>query len=221
MNCESASGRRSHLTISRGRTRAPTRGCEKPSGGMRRRPATGETDWLTLGQAAKYLGVAQSTIRKWSDVGRVPAFYTPGGHRRYKRGDLEAFLERSGPGKPARGPLVLLVDDDAQVREVVRINLEMEGYAVREAANAEDGLAALEEDAPDLILLDVMMPQVDGWEMLRRVQERHGIGSIPVVMFSGKVDAGREAAERGAQAFVGKPFDLRALVEQTKQIVPA
>src|SRR6266581_5088058 len=188
-----------------------------------RRAASGESDWLTLGQAAKFLGVAQSTIRKWSDVGRVPAFYTPGGHRRYKRGDLDAFLERSGPGQPARGPLVLLVDDDPQVREVVRINLEMEGYAVREAANAEDGLAALEEEAPDLILLDVMMPQVDGWEMLRRVQERHGVGSIPVVMFSGQLEstAKREAEERGAQGFVGKPFDLRALIDQTKQIVPA
>ena len=53
-----------------------------------------DSEWLTLGQAARFLGVAQSTIRKWSDQGRVPAFYTPGGHRRYKRGDLEAFLER-------------------------------------------------------------------------------------------------------------------------------
>jgi excisionase family DNA binding protein len=191
--------------------------------GATRRVGGAETDWLTLGQAAKYLGVAQSTIRKWSDLGRVPAFYTPGGHRRYRRADLDAFLERSGPGRPARGPMVLVVDDDQQVREVVRINLELEGYTVREAANAEEGLAALEEDAPDLILLDVMMPQVDGWEMLRRVQERHGIGSIPVVMFSGKVDEASvaQAAERGAQAFVGKPFDLRSLIEQTKQIVPA
>jgi excisionase family DNA binding protein len=187
-----------------------------------RRPAGADTEWLALGQAAKYLGVAQSTIRKWSDLGRVPAFYTPGGHRRYRRADLDAFLERSGPGKPARGPLVLVVDDDPQVREVVRINLEMEGYTVREAANAEEGLAAVDEDAPDLILLDVMMPQVDGWEMLRRVQERHGPGSIPVVMFSGQLSAGeREAEQRGAQAFVGKPFDLRTLIEQTKQIVPA
>jgi excisionase family DNA binding protein len=188
----------------------------------RRATATAETEWLTLGQAAKYLGVAQSTIRKWSDLGRVPAFYTPGGHRRYRRSDLDAFLARSGPGQPARGPMVLVVDDDAQVREVVRVNLEVEGYAVREAANAEEGLAALEEDAPDLILLDVMMPQVDGWEMLRRVQERHGVGSIPVVMFSGKLDEASvaEAAERGAQGFVGKPFDLRSLIEQTKQIVP-
>jgi excisionase family DNA binding protein len=186
-----------------------------------RREASGESDWLTLGQAAKFLGVAQSTIRKWSDLGRVPAFYTPGGHRRYKRADLQAFLDRSGPGKPARGPLVLVVDDNSQVRELVRVNLEMEGYAVREAANAEDGLSALEEEVPDLILLDVMMPQVDGWEMLRRVQERHGVGSIPVVMFSGQLEANEEAVERGAQGFVGKPFDLRALVEQTKQIVPA
>jgi CheY-like chemotaxis protein len=105
----------------------------------------------------------------------------------------------------------------------VRVNLELEGYAVREAANADEGLAAIEHDAPDLILLDVMMPQVDGWEMLRRVQERHGIGSIPVVMFSGQLESAleREAAERGARAFVGKPFDLRALIEQTKQIVSA
>jgi CheY-like chemotaxis protein len=59
--------------------------------------------------------------------------------------------------------------------------------------------------------------------MLRRVQERHGIGSIPVVMFSGQLEGTgqQEATERGAQAFVGKPFDLRALIEQTKQIVPA
>src|SRR5438093_11076199 len=188
-----------------------------------RRAASGESDWMTLGQAAKYLGVAQSTIRKWSDVGRVPAFYTPGGHRRYRRTGLDAFLERSGPGKPARGPLVLVVDDDPQVREVVRVNLEMEGYAVLEAGNADEGLKAVEDDAPDLILLDVMMPQVDGWEMLRQVQERHGIGSIPVVMFSGQLESGaqREAEQRGAQGFVGKPFDLRALIEQTKQIVPA
>src|SRR5947207_7804865 len=191
------------------------------SGAGPRRPPVGETDWMTLGQAAKYLGVAQSTIRKWSDLGRVPAFYTPGGHRRYRRTDLDAFLERSGPGKPARGPLVLVVDDDPQVRDVVRINLEMEGYAVVEAGNAEEGLKAAEDEPPHLVLLDVMMPQVDGWEMLRRVQERHGVGSIPVVMFSGQLDAGNEAAQRGAQAFVGKPFDLRALIEQTKQIVPA
>jgi excisionase family DNA binding protein len=184
---------------------------------------TGEPDWLTLGQAAKYLGVAQSTIRKWSDQGRVPAFYTPGGHRRYKRADLDSFLERSGPsGAAGAGPVVLIVDDDERLREYVRVNLEMEGYSVREAGNAEEGLRVLDESTPDLVLLDVMMPEVDGWEMLRRVQERHGVGAIPVIMFSGKIDEQAEsvAASRGAQGFIGKPFNPQQLIDQTKQLLP-
>ncbi len=188
----------------------------------RRRSATNDPgQWLTLGQAAKYLGVAQSTIRKWSDQGRVPAFYTPGGHRRYRRSDLDAFLEHSGPGgaEPS-GPRVLVVDDDERLRQYVRMSLEFEGYAVRDAGSAEEGLAALEEEAPDLILLDVMMPQVDGWQMLQRIQERHG--SIPVIMFSGKVDqrSAAEAASRGAQGFIGKPFDPQQLIERTRQLLP-
>ena len=66
-----------------------------------------------------------------------------------------------------------------------------------------------------------MMPQVDGWEMLRRVQERHGVGSIPVIMFSGKVEeevADEAAASRGAQGFIGKPFNPQQLIESTKQL---
>jgi excisionase family DNA binding protein len=189
-------------------------------GGAGRRAPGNEPDWLTLGQAAKYLGVAQSTIRKWSDQGLLPAFYTPGGHRRFRRRDLDSFLARSGRGGQP-GPRVLIVDDDPGLRRYVRVSLENEGYAVREAGSAEEGLAALEEEPPDLILLDVMMPKVDGWEMLRLVQERHGVGTIPVIMFSGRVDEGAaEAASRGAQAFVGKPFDAEQLIESTKALLP-
>jgi len=184
-----------------------------------RRAPIGEPDWLTLGQAAKFLGVAQSTIRKWSDQGRVPAFYTPGGHRRYRRRDLEAFVDRSGPGR-AGGPLVLVVDDDARLREFMRVSLEAEGYAVREAESAEQALAALEDQAPSLVLLDVVLPGVDGWQMLQQMQERHG--SVPVIMFSGKIDeqSAAHAAERGAQGFVGKPFDPQELIARAKQLVP-
>jgi len=184
-------------------------------------PGDGSSDWLTLGQAAKYLGVAQSTIRKWSDQGRVPAFYTPGGHRRYRRPDLDKFLENSGPNAAGQvGPTVLVVDDDARLREYVRANLELEGYTVLEAGDAEEGMKVLEGVEPQLILLDVMMPRIDGWEMLQRIQEKHG--AIPVIMFSGKIDerSAHDAAERGASGFVGKPFDPQQLIEQAKQILP-
>ncbi len=192
-----------------------------------RRVAPGQPEWLTLGQAAKYVGVAQSTMRKWSDLGRVSAFYTPGGHRRYRRSDLDQFLESSGPASGTAsasesGPLVLIVDDADSLRAYVRVSLEAEGYVVREAASAAEGLAALGEASPDLILLDVMMPQVDGWEMLQQIHEHTGVGAIPVVMFSGALDerTAEDAESRGAQGFIGKPFDPSSLIESTKQLLP-
>jgi len=198
------------------------------TGGKARRqsPENGAADWLTLGQAARYLGVAQSTIRKWSDQGRLPAFYTPGGHRRYRQRDLDSFVAGSSAGAPAPSrsrpaPIVLIVDDDPRIREFVRVNLEMDGFAVREAGSADEGLAALEAEPPDLILLDVMMPRVDGWEMLQRVRERHGVDSIQVIMFSGQVDesATDQAQAGGAQAFVGKPFNPQELVTRAKDLL--
>src|SRR2546428_544328 len=160
-----------------------------------------ESEWLTLGQAAKFLGVAQSTIRKWSDQGRVPAFYTPGGHRRYRRRDLQPFLGRSGPAGQARGAPRPVRQGRARPPGDRRVNLEIEGYSVREAESAEQALEAIEDHAPDLVLLDVVMPGVDGWQMLQKLQERHG--SIPVIMFSGQVEerSAGEAEERGARAF--------------------
>jgi excisionase family DNA binding protein len=191
-----------------------------PRPAANRRPPTGEPEWLTLGQAAKFLGVAQSTIRKWSDQGRVPAFYTPGGHRRYRRRDLETFVDRSGPQGKSGGPLVLVVDDDARLREYMRVNLELEGYTVRESENADQALEAIASEAPDLVLLDVVMPGIDGWQLLQKLQELHG--SIPVIMFSGKVDehTAAEAQERGAHGFVGKPFDPQELLNRAKALVP-
>ena len=60
-----------------------------------------DPEWMTLGQAARFLGVAQSTIRKWSDQGRVPAFYTPGGHRRFRRRKNDAAVSRRSHALPA------------------------------------------------------------------------------------------------------------------------
>jgi len=183
-------------------------------------PKRGDPDWLTLGQAAKYLGVAQSTIRKWSDQGRVPAFYTPGRHRRFLRSDLEAFVDRSGPGGLEEGPCVLVVDDNPELRALVRTNLEREGYDVVEAGGADEALEVAAERTPALVLLDVVLPGTDGWQLLQRLQELYG--AVPVIMFSGQVDATSDQVEqRGAKAFVGKPFDPQQLVDRARQLLPA
>jgi excisionase family DNA binding protein len=184
--------------------------------------AEGGREWLTLGQAAAFLGAAQSTVRKWADSGRLPAFYTPGGHRRFLREDLEAFLAgpRGGGNRQGSGAgSVLVVDDDTRLRRYLRTHLETEGFEVREARSAEEGLSALEEEPPDLILLDVRMPRMDGWEMLRRMQEEHGIEAVPVIMYSGDLEEPAEAEERGARAFVGKPLEPRRLLDAVRQLL--
>lgn len=116
---------------------------------------------------------------------------------------------------------ILVVDDDPDIARFVEVNLRSAGYEVSVASDGEEALEKAAGLRPDLVLLDVMMPQVDGWEMLQLLHERHGADAVPVVMFSGKVDeaAADEAAERGAQGFIGKPFDPSQLIEKTRQLL--
>jgi excisionase family DNA binding protein len=180
-----------------------------------------EREWLTLGEAASYLGVVQSTIRKWSDQGKLAAFYTPGGHRRFRRSDLDQFVDSSGPGDQSHvGPLVLIVNDDTDVREHIRLSLEAAGYSVREATHGEEAFAAVNDRAPDLVLLDVVMPGLDGWQLLRRLDERHG--SISVITFNGQIaqtDDTRKV-EPGATGLIGKPFEFEGLLARARALVP-
>jgi excisionase family DNA binding protein len=180
---------------------------------------TEQSEWLTLGQAARYLGVAQSTLRKWCDAGRVPAFTTPGGHRRFRRSDLDEFIEQSRPGSQNQsGPVVLVVDDEPGMRAYVRASLEHDGCAVEESEGVEEGLRLAATRPPDLVMVDVTMSRADGWEMLRRLRERSGEETPPVIAFSA-VDEGDEqlARARGAKAYFGRPLDPRQLVESARE----
>ena len=118
-------------------------------------------------------------------------------------------------------PKILIVDDEKPNLDIL-VGLFGPHYIVSVAKSGEQAIALATGAArPDVILLDVMMPGVDGWEMLRRMQERHGMGSIPVIMFSGQVDddATDQAEASGAQAFVGKPFNPQELVTRAKDLL--
>ena len=106
---------------------------------------------------------------------------------------------------------VLVVEDDADIRSMVALTLEGEGYAVTLAKNGREGLAAVAASPPDLILLDMRMPGVDGWGFCRALREEHG-STVPVVIMTAAQDAVAWVAEVGAQGLVVKPFDLRDLL---------
>ena len=105
---------------------------------------------------------------------------------------------------------ILVVDDDIGIRASVGALLEEEGYQVEEAVNGLDALERLERAPPTLVLLDMRMPIMDGWEFAERL--RLGNFEVPIVVMSAARDAGTWAGEIGAAAHIDKPFDPDALV---------
>jgi CheY-like chemotaxis protein len=113
---------------------------------------------------------------------------------------------------------VLVVDDDASIRELLSTALEEDGYEVVPAVNGQDALAVCERWRPDVIILDLMMPVMDGWTFAKRLRERD---EIPIVVLSAATDLARHAKTIGAAAVVGKPFDLDQLLPKVARAAEA
>ena len=111
---------------------------------------------------------------------------------------------------------VLLIDDDPNIRELVPEALAMEGHEVRCAAHGAAALKLLESFTPDLILLDMRMPVMDGWQFAAAYRIRPG-PRAPVFVFSAARNANEWAAQIGADGVLGKPFDLEDLYHMVGQ----
>ena len=110
-----------------------------------------------------------------------------------------------------------MVDDEPDLRLLVRFTLEADGFDVVEAGSGEDALEAISKDAPNVVLLDIKLPGIDGWEVVRRVREQ-GNG-LPIVMVSAHASdtTSRLAEDAGCNGYVAKPFrpdELRAAIDE-------
>ena len=115
-------------------------------------------------------------------------------------------------------PHVLIVEDEAAQREVLAYNLEAEGFRVSRAENGEEGLLCVEEDTPDVIVLDWMMPNLSGIEVCRRLKIRPETAGIPIIMLSARseeVDKVR-GLETGADDYVVKPYSVSELMARVR-----
>lgn len=113
---------------------------------------------------------------------------------------------------------ILVVDDEERMVRFIRLNLEHDGFRVVEAFDGQQAMNKLRETLPDLILLDVMLPDIDGFELLRMVRENH---EIPVIMLTakGEEDDRVRGLELGADDYVTKPFSPRELVSRVKAVL--
>jgi two-component system phosphate regulon response regulator PhoB len=116
---------------------------------------------------------------------------------------------------------ILVIEDEAPLRELLQYNLEKEGYRVTLAVDGEDGLLHVEENKPDLILLDWMLPQVSGIEVCRRLRRGNDTKLIPILMLTAK---GEEADKvrglsTGADDYLTKPFSVPELIARVKALL--
>jgi two-component system KDP operon response regulator KdpE len=113
---------------------------------------------------------------------------------------------------------ILVVDDERRMVGFIRLNLEQDGYEVIEAYNGSEALERLRDSLPDLILLDVMMPDIDGFEVLRTIRE---ISQVPIIMLTakGEEDDKVKGLELGADDYITKPFSPREMASRIKAVL--
>jgi two-component system response regulator MprA len=114
---------------------------------------------------------------------------------------------------------VLVADDEPALRKLLKTNMELEGYETLEAANGAEVLEMVRRDNPDIILLDIMMPVMDGWEVLTELAANPEY-SQKVILVSAKAsdDAQLQGWELGADEYITKPFDLDSLLERVREV---
>lgn len=113
---------------------------------------------------------------------------------------------------------ILIADDEANIRELARMYLEKEGYRVETAVNGSQALSKIKESKPALLVLDLMMPEMDGWEVTRRVRVA---GNLPILMLTARDDDIDKIVglEMGADDYLTKPFNPRELVARVRAIL--
>ena len=116
---------------------------------------------------------------------------------------------------------VLVVDDDPVIQKLLKVNFEMEGYDVITAGDGAEGLAAARSEAPDVVILDIMMPKMTGLEVLAALKQDKDTEAIPVILLSAKAQSSDVQAglDRGADAYVTKPFDPLELLDRVSEFI--
>mgnify|MGYP003188558462 CR=1 FL=1 len=117
---------------------------------------------------------------------------------------------------------ILVVDDDSAINELIKINLELQGYEVIQAYNGVEGFAKAKQEEPSLIVLDVMMPEVDGYTVARRIRQCKEIAEVPIIMLTALSELNNkvEGFDIGVDDYLTKPFEIDEINDKIQKLTP-
>lgn len=121
-----------------------------------------------------------------------------------------------------RNTKILLVDDEPDILEIVSYNLAQEGYQIVTAVNGKDAVEKARKEVPDLIIMDVMMPEMDGITATREIRKRTDMKKLPIIMLTAKAmkDDQERCLESGANDYMAKPLDVEKLLSLVRVWMP-
>jgi excisionase family DNA binding protein len=180
---------------------------------------------FTVNQASEYCHVSPQTIVNWINSNKLIAYKTPGGHRRIKQVDMDEFLKEHD--MPAFGlsskrqeevtmrKKILVVDDDRVIVETITASLEEDEHDY-EVISASDGFEAgvqVSHFKPDILILDIMMPDIDGYEVCRKIKTTEATSHTKIIVLSGYMNEEnyQKMREYGADVCFSKPLPLEKL----------
>lgn len=178
----------------------------------------------TTHQVSKFCDVYPTTVIKWIKEGILPAFTTPGGHRRIKQEDILNLMKKNNmpiPEELTKGNKyrVVVIDDEQKIRRMIQmIFLAEDDFEVRTAASGFEAGTIISNWEPDIILLDFLMPQVDGFEVCRRLKADDKTKDIPIIaitVLKGEKEL-KKMRNAGITDYISKPFKSEELVQKIR-----
>lgn len=194
------------------------------------------TDFISTRKASEILGVSLRTVQLWVENGTLDAWKTSGGHRRILLDSVnrvidereESLVRNTVTAGVAAGLIMVIVEDDKEIREAYSLSVTMTGLPVRviTAANGFEGLLQIGKYNPDIIMTDLMMPKMDGFEMLKAINANKGVEPCEVIVVTALNDA--EARLKGLidsnMTIMHKPIQfekVESIIKSKLAAVPA
>jgi excisionase family DNA binding protein len=184
-----------------------------------------DNNFFTIPQAAKHCSISRVTLWRWVKSGKVKAFLTPGGQYRIREEDLESFIQGkmgylSVADLTQEEKKILIVDDDPEIQKILASILSLNNYQTEVASDGLDAGIKIMRFKPDLIILDLYMPQMDGFEVCRRIKENLDHSHIKILILTGydSRENRDQIIEAGADAYLSKPVKKDDLLHHIQQL---